>query len=96
MDKMIRRLIGEHIEVTTNLSEDTLLVHADRGQLDQVILNLVVNAGDAMPDGGTLTIETADIGVGADGCGRHECPLDPGAYALLRSGAAHLSIRPSS
>ena len=66
VEKMLQRLIGEDLTILTLPLRDPALVKADPGQLEQVMLNLVVNARDAMPDGGTITIETAMIDVGED------------------------------
>ena len=67
MAKMLRRLIGEHITVVTALSHNAAWVNVDRGQLEQVVLNLAVNARDAMPNGGHLTLATDHVDVHAEG-----------------------------
>ena len=64
MEKLLQRLIGEHIRITTSLAADLGPVCADAGQLEQVIINLAVNARDAMPDGGALHFETRNVDFG--------------------------------
>lgn len=61
MERMLRRLIGERIELVIVVDRDISLIEVDEGQLEQVIVNLVVNARDAMPDGGTITLETREV-----------------------------------
>jgi two-component system cell cycle sensor histidine kinase/response regulator CckA len=79
---LLRRLIGEHIELRSALDPDLGLVRADAGQLQQVVMNLVVNARDAMPDGGTLTLETRNVALDeASAAGLVDLP--PGDYVLL-------------
>ncbi|HKB97264.1 MAG TPA: PAS domain S-box protein [Terriglobales bacterium] len=63
MERLLRPLIGENIELITRLSTQTGHTRADAGQLEQVIMNLVVNAKDAMPEGGKLTVESSDVTV---------------------------------
>jgi PAS domain S-box-containing protein len=76
MDKLVRRLVGDRIDVVTVHGEGLVLVEVDRSQLEQVIANLGINARDAMPDGGRLEIEVANDGAGSavlsfadSGCG---------------------------
>ncbi len=83
MDGMLRRLIGENIEVVTAYGSGLARVKADPGQLEQVILNLVVNACDEMPGGGTLSIETANAAVAADEAARHGGEVEPGSFVTL-------------
>src|SRR4029077_20505533 len=80
---ILTRLIGEHIEIVIMPSDGAFQVMADPGQMEQVIVNMVVNARDAMPDGGTLTIETADRVVPEGGLRAHDRAVPPGAYVAL-------------
>jgi PAS domain S-box-containing protein len=79
---MLRRLIGEHIELRIVEGPGLAKVHADSGQLEQVILNLAVNSRDAMPTGGTLILETQNVDLEEPYAGPHTT-LDPGRYAML-------------
>jgi PAS domain S-box-containing protein len=80
---MIRRLIGDNIEVVTVAGENLACIWADPGQIQQVILNLAVNARDAMPDGGVLRFETANIQVGEGYMGAASVSIPPGDYVML-------------
>jgi PAS domain S-box-containing protein len=82
MSKMLRRLIGEDLELVTVLAPELGRVKADPGQLEQVIMNLVVNARDAMPAGGKLTIETSNVELSEEYAGRH-LNVKPGPYVML-------------
>jgi len=82
LDGMLRRLIGEDIDLRTSLREDLWNVRIDPGQIEQVLLNIVVNARDAMHDGGKITIETANVELGEKYLRSHII-VKPGPYAML-------------
>ena len=79
--RLIDRLIGENIRTATDLADDVDPIVVDRGQLAQVLLNLTVNARDAMPGGGRIELQTRNVVLGAD-----ETDLAPGRYVLLQLG----------
>jgi signal transduction histidine kinase/DNA-binding response OmpR family regulator len=80
--QMLSRLIEEHVTLVTSLANDLRVVRADRGQIEQILMNLVVNARDAMPHGGHLSIETANVVLDESFAIRHE-PVRPGPYVML-------------
>ncbi|MGD0793670.1 MAG: PAS domain S-box protein [Terriglobales bacterium] len=81
MERLLRPLIGENIELVTRLSTETGHTRADAGQLEQVIMNLVVNAKDAMPEGGKLTLQSSDVTV-RQNFSEHRF-IQPGRYAVI-------------
>jgi PAS domain S-box-containing protein len=79
---ILKRLLGEDIQLVTRLDPSLAFVNVDRGQMEQVILNLAVNARDAMPDGGRLTLETANAVIGDDYVERRPLMV-PGRFVML-------------
>jgi len=82
MDKMLRPILGENVALRAVPAGDLHAVRADPNQLEQVILNLAINARDAMPAGGKLTIETANVELDAEYAARHASVV-PGHYVML-------------
>jgi two-component system cell cycle sensor histidine kinase/response regulator CckA len=82
MEPLLRRLIGEQVELRFGLDPAAGLVLADSGQLDQIVMNLVVNARDAMPDGGRITIETGNV-VFDEAYSMEHFAVEPGPFVLL-------------
>ncbi|HVQ77894.1 MAG TPA: ATP-binding protein [Candidatus Binatia bacterium] len=82
LQKMLPRVIGEDVEVVTFLAPDLGSVKADPGQIDQILMNLAVNARDAMPDGGRITIETRNADLDQSYVAAH-APVRTGPYVML-------------
>lgn len=83
LEKMLRRLIGEHISLVAQTEPGLGLVEADPGQVEQVIMNLAINARDAMPEGGKLTIEVANVQLDESYSKGHGHLVTPGPYVML-------------
>jgi two-component system cell cycle sensor histidine kinase/response regulator CckA len=82
MDRLLHRLLGEDIELTTRLAPNLGRTKADPGQVEQVVMNLAVNARDAMPNGGKLTIETMNIELDGN-YAREHVAVKPGPYVMI-------------
>jgi two-component system, cell cycle sensor histidine kinase and response regulator CckA len=83
MDGLLGRLLGAGVRIETHLAPDLAPIQADRGFLEQVLMNLAINARDAMPDGGTLTLRTANEVVDAARARSFPFPFQPGDYVRL-------------
>jgi PAS domain S-box-containing protein len=83
MERLLRPLIGENIELQTQLASDLGRTRADAGQIEQVIMNLVVNSKDAMPNGGKITIQSANARLNHDDLRREYSYIKPGDYVVL-------------
>ncbi|HKN67209.1 MAG TPA: PAS domain S-box protein [Gemmatimonadaceae bacterium] len=82
LEPMVRRLIGDDVQVVLRLDDTIGKVTADRSQVEQVLINLIVNARDAMPGGGTVSIETANVEL-SDGYSRLRPVVVPGKYVMI-------------
>ena len=85
MDRLLRRTLGEDIELVTLLADDLAAIEADAGLLEQIIMNLALNARDAMPQGGKLTLETRNAVMETESIWRHPRAL-PGEFVVLTVG----------
>jgi PAS domain S-box-containing protein len=95
LEKMLRRLIGEDVKLRTNLDPNLERVKADPGQIEQVIMNLAVNARDAMPMGGNLTLETSNV-VLDEGYARNHPTVKPGPHVMLAVSDTGVGMSPQT
>ena len=92
--ELLTRTLGTTIEVKSSLGNDLWGMKIDRGQLENALLNLAINARDAMPDGGSLTIETANILLGKDYAMQHQ-DVEPGAYVMIAVSDTGIGMLPA-
>nr|MBA3321444.1 response regulator [Pyrinomonadaceae bacterium] len=94
VEKMLRRLLGEHLELRLKLEPAVGLIKADPGQLEQVVINLSINARDAMPEGGKLLVETRNVELDEHYAGRRADVVRPGRYVMLAVSDTGTGIEP--
>jgi len=82
LTKMLTRVIGENVKIKMHLKPDTGNIMADPGQIEQIVMNLAINARDALPGGGSITIETQETTLDEEYC-KHHAEVSPGKYAAL-------------
>jgi PAS domain S-box-containing protein len=95
MDKMLRRLVGEDIEFVTLTDPKLGRVKADRGQIEQILVNLVVNSHDVMPRGGRLTIKSENCDL-TERLARDHCQIEPGPYVVLSVSDTGIGMDPKT
>jgi PAS domain S-box-containing protein len=95
LDKLLGRLMGEHIEMVTRCAPNAGHVKADPAQVEQVIMNLVVNARDAMPQGGRLTVETLNVDLDS-AYARDHIAVKPGPYVMLAVSDSGIGMSPET
>ena len=95
MHSMLQRLVGEHIHIRIACDEGLGMVHADPGQIEQIVLNLAVNARDAMPEGGEWLVEASNVTLNDAYC-REYVGVQPGDYVLLKASDTGLGMTPET
>jgi PAS domain S-box-containing protein len=95
MDKLLRRLMDDNIAMTTNVDEKLGKIRADPAQVEQVIMNLVVNARDAMPKGGRIVLETCNVDLNAEYAAEH-VTVKPGPYVMLAVSDSGVGMNPET